>query len=127
MAAITPVKTSFVLARGNSYERFSGTGTANQSDTLTSVAPGKGYGQKIKYVTVSYSAAPTQTGVTIVLDSGLGSAFDTTMFTGSADARYTFWVPDDEIPLHGDDAIIVTAPAAGGSITASIVIVLEVG
>ena len=127
MAAITPVRTGFVLNGGNGYERFSGTGTANQSDTLTSTAPGKGYGQKIKYVTVSYSAAPTQTGVTIAIDSGLGAAFDTTVFTGAADTRYTFWVPDHEIPLSGDDAIIVTAPAAGGSITASVVIVLEVG
>lgn len=127
MAAITATKTSFAQSGGNSYVRYSGTGTANQSDTLTSTAPGKGFGQKVKYVTVAYSAAPTQTGVTITLDSGLGAAFDTTLFTGSADARYTFWLPDHEVPLHGDDKILVSAPQAGGSITASIVIVLEEG
>lgn len=127
MAAITATKTSFVLVGGNSYVRYSGTGTADQTDTLSSGVPGKGYGQKVKYVTVAYSAAPTQAGVTIALDSGLGAAFDTTLFTGDANARYTFWQPDEEMPLHGDDRIIVTAPQAGGVITASIVIVLEEG
>ena len=126
MAAITATKTSFVLVGGNGYERYSGTGTANQGDTLSSTAPGKGFALKVKYVTVAYSAAPTQTGVTVTLDSGLGSGFDTTLFTGAADTRYTFWQPDSEMPLHGDDVILVSAPAAGGSVTASIVIVLEV-
>lgn len=121
MAAITP--TNEVADNRAGSLRSYGTGTANQTDTLTN--PTQGQVTKLRYVTVAYSAAPTQTGVIVALDSGAGGGYDATLFTGSANARYTVFVPDQDFPLFEGDAIVVTAPAAGGVITASIVIVTE--
>lgn len=122
MAAITPVNDTPIGYRG--ALRASGTGTANQTDTLTT--PSQTFNQKLSYVTVSYSAAPTQTGVLIEIDSGLGAGYDTTLFTGTANAQDTYYVPDhDSMVLFPNDAIRVTAPQAGGVITAAIVIVTE--
>ena len=125
MAAITPTNDTGDTYKGPSRVRRSyGTGTANQSDTLTS--PAQALVTYLRYVTVSYSAAPTQTGVTIEIDSGAGAGYDSTLFTGVANARYTVYYPDHATPLMVGDAIKVTAPAAGGSITASVVIVTEI-
>lgn len=126
MAAITPVFDSSPSHAGIQLRRFSGTGTANQADTLTSTAVGDRRSQRLKYVTVTYSAAPTQTGVTIELDSGLGAGFDATLATGTADAQDTVYIPDHaEFALLDGDAIRVSAPAGGAGITAAIAIVLE--
>ena len=125
MAAITATLTSTPHSGGGMVMSYSGTGTANQGDTLSSVAVPKTCRERVGYVLVAYSAAPTQTGVTITKDSGLGSGFDTTLYTGSANIRYTFWQPDDDMELLPGDALIVSAPAAGGVITASIEIVME--
>lgn len=129
MAAITPTVTSSPKP-GGSIVRYSGTGTANQADSLTSTAVPVGGSQRLLYVTVTYSAAPTQTGVDVTLDSGLGAAFDAVLLDGSdsgiADKRYTVFIPDGDLWLSKGDAIKVDAPAAGGVITASIVIALEV-
>lgn len=124
MAAITPVLTS-VAVRGGSIMRYHGTGTANQSDTLTSPVCPAHASQRIRHVIVVYSDTPTQTGVIITLDSGISSAHDAVLLTGSADVRYTLWQPDEDLWLLPGDAIIVSAPAAGGVITASISIALE--
>ena len=120
MAAITVIRAST-----NNYLRFYGTGTANQSDTLTSTAVATHRRQRLIAVSVVYSAAPIQTGVLIAIDSALGSGHDVTLLTGSADVRHTYFIPDEEIWLLAGDAVIVTAPAAGGVITASIQIITE--
>ena len=106
------------------YVQFAGTSAANTAQT---VSTGTGTRYKVRWITVAYSAAPTQTGVTIALDSSQGAAYDTDLYTGSANVRYTFWQPDDDFPILGTDQIDVTAPAAGGAITSSIVIMCEVG
>lgn len=124
MAAITPTLTSAPKA-GGVVQRWSGTGTANQTDTLTGTAIGRGFVERLAYVTVRYSAAPTQAGVTVSLDSGLGSSFDATLHTGSANAQETVYLPDGNVYLLPDDAVLVSAPAGGGGITASIAIVTE--
>lgn len=76
-------------------------------------------------VTVKYSAAPTQAGVTTELDSGIGSAYDTTLNTGTANAQNTVYIPGDAVKYGKDDSIRVTAPAGGAGITSSISIYTE--
>lgn len=128
MAAITATLSSAPKLINGSIVRYSGTSTANQTDTLTSTVVPNGGCHRVCYITVSYSAAPTQTGVTIAIDSGLGADFDTTLFTGSANVTDTIWFPDHDFAyLLPGDAIVVTAPAAGGAITSNIAIVLEQG
>lgn len=102
--------------------RFSGTGSANSAHTKSSTV---GQRYRLLYVTVAYSGAPTQTGVIVVLNSGLGAAFDTQLSVGSANQRYHFYAPDGDVVLENTDTIDVLAPAGGGSLTASTVIVLE--
>jgi hypothetical protein len=124
MAAITP-STDGTPGRGHSLVRFYGTGTANQADTFTTTAVPKGGNYRLAYVTCAYSNTPTQAGVSIGIDSGLGAGYDSTLTTGSANARYTNYVPDEDIFLFPSDSIIVTAPAGGSGLTASIVVVFE--
>lgn len=102
-----------------SIKRYNGVSAAN---TAKSVSSDVGKRLLVQQVTVAYSAAPTQTGVTIVLDSGLGAAYDVTLETGSANARYHVYRPVNPIILNEDDVITVTAPAGGGVITSTIAI-----
>lgn len=80
---------------------------------------------RILLVTARYSAAPTQAGVTAVLDSGAGAEYDTTLNTGSANAQNTVYSPNYRPVLSGDDALVVTAPAGGVGITAAVAIYTE--
>jgi len=100
----------------------SGKGLGNTNYTLSTTI-----GKKllIDEVVVAYSAAPTQTGVTIALDSGLGADYDATLLAGTANARYTVYPVDLKTPfiLLENDSLKVTAPAGGGVITATISII----
>ena len=125
MAAITAARSGGGKHQGGVLNRWSGTGTANQADTLSSEAVGHGGAERLAYVTVKYSASPTQAGVAVTLDSGLGAGFDALLHTGSADAQNTVYLPDGDVYLMEGDAIIVSALAGGSGITASIVIVTE--
>ncbi|MGD9827134.1 MAG: hypothetical protein AB7E70_20150 [Hyphomicrobiaceae bacterium] len=121
MAAITRNRQgigSFGKIRNRDY----GTGTANQADTLTSDDKGN---RRFLMATCSYSASPTQAGVTVTLISALGSAYDVLLYTGSANVQDNFYLPDGPIELLQGDAIQVAAPAGGGGITAAITIVTE--
>ena len=69
--------------------------------------------------------SPSQAGVTVTLDSGVAAGFDATLATGTANARYTTFIPDEDLWIASDDAIEVAAPAGGAGITASILIVME--
>ena len=124
MAAITPTRKGAIKA-GGIVHRFSGTSTANQADTLTSPACPERTAQKLLFVTCTYSAAPTQAGVTIELDSGAGAGFDATLSTGSANTQDTVYIPDHEVWIVPGDAIRVSAPAGGAGITANIAIYLD--
>ena len=103
-------------------KRATGTSDADTAQTVSTPTAGR---KRILWVTVAYSAAPTQTGVQIVLNSAEGAAFDTTLIDGTADVQDTYWEPKDEMIIHDGDAIDVTAPAAGGVVTSSIVIQYE--
>ena len=110
---------------GSHYRKYSATSAANQTDTATTTAVAKTKLQKLCYVAVKYSAAPTQAGVTVTLDSGEGAAFDILLYTGSANAQNNMYVPDRDIVLMQGDAILVSMTAAGGVITATTTVVLE--
>lgn len=131
MAAITPTVAREPRPGGLHVLRYTGTGVANQADALnTGTAPaaavhGLGGVRRVVYAACTYSASPTQAGVTFSIDSGAGTGFDTTLSTGSANAQYNVYSPDEEILLFSDDEFLVSAPAAGGVITASIIVVLE--
>lgn len=105
--------------------RFYGTGAAASSDTLTTTAVAAHHRQRISYVSCVYSGSPTQTGVLVTIDSGLGAAYDTLLATGSANATTTVYAPDADIWLLPGDALVVTTPSGGGALTAAISVVVE--
>lgn len=101
---------------GRILNRHTETGSAN-TELITTLAARSS--RRVVAVIVSYSAAPTQGGVTTTLDSGAGAAFDAVLDTGAANARYSVYHPTD-LFIGKDDALVVTAPAGGVGITASI-------
>lgn len=101
---------------GGRYRRYVETSAADTALTMI-VNPGVPF--RVLNALTAYSAAPTQAGVTHVLDSGAGAGYDGTLDTGSANARYTAYEPT-RLTLGADDAFKVTAPAGGGVITSSI-------
>lgn len=108
---------------------YSGTSAANTAQTVSTTVGKK---QKVLKVIVKYSAAPTQTGVDITLDSALGAAFDAILLDGSeqspslANVQTTVWYPDilNDI-LDAGDQLDVLAPAGGMGITSTIAIYTE--
>lgn len=104
---------------GRQLTRYVETGAANTELVATISA---NTARRLVAVLVAYSNTPTQAGVTTVLDSGAGAGYDNTLDTGSANARYTVYVPTVPIYFGDDDALVVTAPAGGVGITASIAV-----
>lgn len=102
--------------------RYSDKSTANQPLVLTIPASAA---RHLSWVLVKYSAAPTQAGVTIAVDSGAGSDYDGTLVTGDANAQVTSYIPSPSLTFCDDDAIVITAPAGGGGITSTIAAVME--
>lgn len=107
----------------SNIERQVETGAANTALTVTMINPDRPF--RLTTVTISYSAAPTQAGTTVTLDSGAGAGYDATLSTGTANARYTVYVPTTDLMLGDDDVIVVAAPAGGVGITASVAIYIE--
>lgn len=124
MAAVTPSVKTTPAVNGWKYVIYSGTGAADTIAALTTTAVAKHKVQKLIYASCTYSDTPTQAGVTTTVDDSLGASFDSLMNTGSANATYTLYAPTVEIPLAPGDAIVVTAPAAGGVITAALKVVV---
>lgn len=119
MATYTTEKT-----RDGDLERWGDTSAADTAKTVsTSVTP-RGV-RKLKQVITHYSGVPVQAGVTVVLNSGLGASYDTTLNTGSANAQDTVYTPSTPITLWPDDVIDVTAPAGGGVLTSQTWIITE--
>jgi hypothetical protein len=107
---------------GGKYRRLTEASAAN---TALSVSTPADVPVRLLFATVRYSAAPTQTGVTVDLDSGVAAAYDTTLFTGTANAQNTAYLPDGEVRIDATDAIKVTAPAGGAGITSQISLYVE--
>lgn len=122
MAAIT-VTDKPSRSRGGIVHYFYGTGTSNQADTLTSTAVPEHRSQQLCFITVKYSGSPTYTGtaLTVEVDSGIGSGYDTTLTSGTDNGQSFSYIPTGEVILGSGDAIRVSAPA-GGAVTAAIVI-----
>ena len=121
--AMTQSKVGVRQGDRGSLHRFVETGAANIA--LTATMPAIGGSFRLVLVTVSYSAAPTQAGVSTTLDSGAGAGYDATLNTGSANTRYNAYQPSQEMILGSDDAIVVAAPAGGAGITAAVSIYVE--
>lgn len=103
------------------HTRWSGAGAA---DTALTISTDTGRPRRLLQVAINYSAAPTQAGATVTLNSGAGAAYDFVLNTGSANAQSTVYAPAQVI-LAADDTIDVLAPAGGGVITATIAIYTE--
>lgn len=126
MATITALMSYSPTKSGGYLMTVYGTSAANTSGELTSPVVGRAHRQRVVSIHVHYSAAPTQTGVTVTKDSARGSAYDSNLSTGVANSQDFVYIPDEgELWIGIGDAILVTAPAAGGVITSSIEIVLE--
>ena len=109
-----------ILSRKGSFGVLAnGVSAANTAQTVSTPT---GRHVQIAYVTVAYSAAPTQTGVVTSLDSGIAAGYDCTLNTGSTNAQYTVFAPDYDLIICEDDQIDVLAPAAGGAITSAVAI-----
>lgn len=100
--------------------RVVGTSAANTAQTVSS-APGTER-TRVSLITVAYSAAPTQAGVTVTVNSGAGAEYDCPIDTGAANARYYKFLPSADLFINADDVLDVTAPAGGAGITSSIAI-----
>ncbi len=125
MAAITPTLVGTPRSALGPLIAWYGTGTANQADTLTTVVVPTGGSQRLLYAMCNYSGAPTQAGVTVEIDSVLGSTYDVLLQTHTANGQKNTTIGDPEVWLLPGDAIRVSAPAGGGSLTAAILIVME--
>jgi len=110
------------MSRGNK-QRTVGTSAANTAQTVSTPT---GAVRRLLQVLVAYSNTPTHSGVTVTLNSGAGAAYNTVLSTGSANARYTVYVPNGEVILLEDDTVDVTAPAGGSGITSSVSIYTEI-
>jgi hypothetical protein len=102
---------------GYPVHRHVETGSAN-TELVVSVP--MSYVGQVLSVMVAYSATPTQTGVVTSLDAGAGAAYDTTLDIGIANQRYTVYSPPALLVLGPEDALLITAPAGGAGITASV-------
>lgn len=122
MAEDTKV-TKYALGGPVAIEKLTNQSAANTALSLTTPT---GKRRRYLFSTVKYSAAPTQGGVTVEVDNGVAAAYDTILNTGTANARDNAHFPDGKLELGDNDAIKVTAPAAGGAITSSITIWTEV-
>lgn len=125
MAAVTVTEERANNGQGRQIVRYSGTGAANTDATLTTTAVTKHHNQKLCYISANYGSAVTQTGVTMGIDSGLGSTFDFTFNTGTADTQINVYVPDRDIYILPGDAFTVTALAGGSGDICYIQIVVE--
>jgi hypothetical protein len=125
MAAVTPIADGAPSVLGASVRRFHGTGGSNADATLTTPTVPQGSTWEVQYATAAYSGSPTQAGVTFGIVSGLGSGYDCTLSTGSANTKLTAYTPGQLIVLLPGDALVVTALAGGSGQTAAIVVVVK--
>jgi hypothetical protein len=122
MAIGTLTPAAYGRAGGGGVERWVATSAANTAQTVSTAV---GEVRRVVLVAIFYSAPPTHAGITITLNSGAGAAYDTPLNTPAANAQSLIWVPTTEFVILPDDAIDVVAPAGGGVITSSVIIVTE--
>lgn len=106
------------------YKRTSG---QSDADTSKSVSTSGNSVRELVQVLVTYSASPTYTGsnLTVEVDSGLGTAYDGVLQSGTSNARYFQYTPSNRPVIFADDEVKVTAPGGGGVITSTITIITK--
>lgn len=113
------------------FRNLAGRGRVHRDDdtsaanTVLTVTTPTGATRKLLFVAVKYSAAPTQTGVTVALLSGLGAAYNALLFTAAPNLLDSIYLPDGDLVIADSDAFVITAPAGGAGITSSISIYTE--
>ena len=123
MAAVTVVEKIYGGRVPVRYCRSSGAGAADTEATLTTT---RGVPCLLKRVHVHYSGAVTQAGVTVGVDSGLGTNYDHLLHTGAADVVDTVYNPEgDGDLLSPGDEVVVVAPAGGATDVAYIQVLTE--
>lgn len=81
--------------------------------------------RRLHAVFVHYSGDVTK-DVTVTLNSGVHSDYDTLLNTlAIAAGKDAFWVCAEPVPIMEDDVIDVVAPAGGGTVTSTVLIVTE--
>lgn len=122
MAAITsPVAMG---GRGSSVNPpVVGTSGANAPQTIATAAAANV--NRLNFVSCTYSAAPTEAGVTITIISASGSAYNIVINTFAANLQNNFYLPVMDLLILPGDTVSVTAPAGGAGVTSSIVIATE--
>jgi hypothetical protein len=96
-------------------------GLDNTDLTLT-IDIAESAGVKVSQVMVAYSAAVTE-DVDVLLDSLLGEPFDVLLVKFVLESnRYGVWIPESECVLVAGDKLVITAPAGGAGITATITV-----
>lgn len=100
-------------------DRDVGTSGSNVAQTVSTPLGG---GRRLVYVTVKYSSSVTK-DVTVTLNSGAGSAYDTLLATMElASNQHGVFIPDERVDILPDDTIDVVAPAGGAGITSAVTI-----
>lgn len=120
--AVTEAVFGTEVGRAPRRVRSNEAGTAN---TLLTASTIRGVPFKLLRVAVHYSGAVTQAGVTVTVNSGLGSNYDHVIHTGSADVQDTVYNPTEPDVLGPGDEIDVAAPAGGAGDVAYVVIMTE--
>lgn len=96
------------------------------ADAELTLSTASGRVRRILFVTVKYSGSVTK-NVTITLNSGAGSNWDTLLQTIALSAATDgVWIPDEETDLADDDVIDVVAPAGGVGVTAAVAVYTKV-
>lgn len=92
---------------------------------VTVTVPASTRTRKVKQVVVTYSATPTQAGVTVTKAHTESGAYHL-VITGTANARYNFW-KDADLPIIPPDinTFVVSAPAGGAGIFGAIEVIVE--
>lgn len=92
---------------------------------MTVTTPSDNKAKQLMYAVAHYSGSPTQTGVTFNIIPAAGTAYQTTLSTGSANVQDTSYVPGAPLILLPGDKFSVTAPSGGGSLTSAVTIAWE--
>ncbi len=100
---------------------------ASLADAAVTVVVGPPAGQEweFDYATVHYDGVPVQGGVTAILNSGKGAAYDTELKKGVANAQDSALYPDGKTILFPDDTLDILAPAGGGVLISGVSVYMK--
>ncbi len=111
----------------NDLKKHSIQGVVDTELVLSSTLPKRNKSHRLLWISVKFTGGtPAHMGITIEVVSGLGPDFDVIIVIGENNERNAFYQPEGRGLLIPDiDKIRVTAPAAGPSVLATIVIQMQ--